>query len=340
MATSPRTRQLGRNGPRVPLMGFGLMGLSGVYGQPEPDEPRFQVLDRAYELGCRFWDSADIYFDSEDLLGKWFRRTGKRSDIFLATKFSNVADPSGAITIRSDPAYVKEACAKSLQRLGVDTIDLYYCHRVDGVTPIEKTVEAMAELKREGKIRYLGLSEVSPETLRRAHRVHPITAVQVEYSPFALEIERPETNLLATCRELGVGVVAYSPLGRGLVTGALTSPDDLAPDDFRRLIPRYSAENFPKNLELVRELQKLAAAKHCTPGQLVLAWLLRQGDDIVPIPGTKRIKYLEENWAAADVELTSAEVDAVRRAVDSAASHGDRYPPVMIDYLFGNTPAL
>lgn len=222
--------------------------------------------------------------DSEDLIGKWFKRTGKRNDIFLATKFGVVYGPSGEPNIRSDAEYVKQACAKSLQRLGVDSIDLYYCHRVDRKTPIEETVQAMAELKKEGKIRALGLSEVSAATVRRAHKVHPISAIQVEYSPFALDIEHPDINLRNTCRELGIAIVAYSPLGRGFLTGQYKSPDDFEDSDFRKYAPRYSKENFPKNLELVKALERRAEAKHCTPGQLSLAWLLAQGDDIIPIP--------------------------------------------------------
>lgn len=222
--------------------------------------------------------------DSEDLLGKWFKRTGKRSKIFLATKYGVTFDVNRKPTVRSDAEYVRQACAKSLQRLGVDYIDLYYCHRVDKKTPIEETVQAMAELKREGKIRAIGLSEVTAATVRRAHKVHPIAAIQVEYSPFALDIEHPDIDLLHTCRELGIAIVAYSPLGRGFLTGQLNSPNDFEETDFRKHAPRYSKENFPKNLELVKALETRAKTKGCTSGQLSLAWLLAQGDDIIPIP--------------------------------------------------------
>ncbi|KAI4193429.1 MAG: hypothetical protein LQ346_003925 [Caloplaca aetnensis] len=232
----------------------------------------------------------------------------------------------GAIEVRTDPQYVKEACAKSLKRLGIDCVDLYYCHRVDGKTPIEKTVEAMAELKKEGKIKYLGLSEVSSETLRRAHAVHPITAVQIEYSPFAIDIESPEIAMLKTCRELGVATVAYSPLGRGFLTGAYKSRADFEEGDFRLYAPRYSEENFPKNLELVKHLQKLAEKKGCSPGQLSLAWLLAQGDDIFPIPGTKKTKYLEENLKALEIDFSEAENKEVREAIAKVVPVGDRYP--------------
>ena len=334
------TRPLGRNGPQVTALGFGAMGLSAFYGATEPDEQRFTVLDRAHELGQTFWDSADVYMDNEDLIGKWFAKTGKRSEIFLATKFANRVKPDGTREVRSDPDYVKEACAKSLQRLGVETIDLYYCHRVDRKTPIEKTVQAMKELKDEGKIKYLGLSEVSAETLRRAHAVHPIAAVQIEYSPFSLDIEDPQIALLKTCRELGVATVAYSPLGRGFVTGQYKSPDDFEEGDFRRNAPRFSRENFPKNLELVDKLAQVAQKKGCTTGQLTLAWLMKQGEDIIPIPGTKKIKYLEENLGALDVQLSDEEEREIRQAVEGAEVHGGRYPEAYAASLFADTPKL
>ncbi|KAI4259996.1 MAG: hypothetical protein LQ352_000492 [Teloschistes flavicans] len=337
--TSIAKHQLGKNGPQVPCLGFGLMGLSSAYGAIEPTEERLKVLDRAYELGERFWDSADIYADSEDLVGEWFKRSGKRNDIFLATKFALLITNSG-IKTRSDPEYVKESCNKSLKRLGLDCIDLYYCHRVDGKTPIEKTVEAMAELKKEGKIKYIGLSEVSSATLRRAHAVHPITAVQVEYSPFAMDVEDPQIALLKTCRELGVATVAYSPLGRGFLTGAIRSPADFEEGDFRTYVPRYSEQNFPKNLELVTHLQEIAKKKGCTPGQLSLAWLLAQGDDIFPIPGTKKIKYLEENLSAVEIRLSNAELREIRDAIEKVEVHGERYPPGFEETLFTDTPAL
>ncbi|KAI4098888.1 MAG: hypothetical protein L6R37_006251 [Teloschistes peruensis] len=334
------TRQLGKNGPQVVALGFGAMGLSAAYGATEPDEERFKVLDRANSLGATFWDSADIYMDNEDLIGKWFQRTGKRSEIFLATKFANRITLEGKRELRSDPAYVKEACAKSLRRLGIDSIDLYYCHRVDNVTPIEHTVEAMAELKKEGKIKYLGLSEISADTLRRAEKIHHIDAVQIEYSPFSLDIEDPAIGLLSTCRELGVATIAYSPLGRGMLTGTLKSPSDLSDTDFRKASPRFSVENFPKNLQLVDTLAEIAKRKKVTSGQLTLAWLMRQGEDIIPIPGTKKIRYLEENMGALDVRLSDEEEREIRKAVEGAEVHGERYPPAMTGRLFADTPPL
>ncbi|KAK4693869.1 pyridoxine 4-dehydrogenase, partial [Lecanoromycetidae sp. Uapishka_2] len=333
------TRKLGKDGPAVTALGFGAMGLSAFYGKPEPDEERFKVLDRAYELGEHFWDSADIYQDNEDLIGKWFKRTGKRDEIFLATKFANTMK-DGQMTVKSDPEYVKEACEKSLKRLGIPTIDLYYCHRLDGVTPVEKTVEAMAQLKKEGKIKHLGLSEVSSTSLRRAHKIHPISAVQIEYSPYALDIESPTIQLLKTCRELGVATVAYSPLGRGMLTGLYTSPADFEEGDFRKYAPRFSEENFPKNLKLADEIGALAKKKGCTAGQLTLAWLMAQGEDIIPIPGTKKIKYLDENVGALHVKLTEEENAAVRKAVEGAEIHGERYPPGMAARLFSESPEL
>ncbi|KAI9793530.1 MAG: hypothetical protein M1816_007963 [Peltula sp. TS41687] len=333
------TRQLGKDGPQVTSLGLGLMGISIAYGKVDSDEERFKVLDRAYELGVTNWDTADAYGDCEDLVGKWFQRTKKRDDIFLATKFGLVTD-SGQMSIRSDPEYVKQACAKSLKRLGVSHIDLYYCHRVDGKTPIEETVEAMAELKKEGKVSQLGLSEVSSDTLRRAYAVHPISAVQIEYSPFATDIEDPQIALLKTCRELGVATVAYSPLGRGFVSGQYRSRDDFEEGDFRKISPRFSAENFPKNLKLVDQLVEFAKKKGCTASQLTLAWLLAQGSDIIPIPGTKKIKYLEQNVGSLDVKLTDQEVTEIRKAVEAAEVHGERYPEALLSGCFADTPPL
>ena len=275
-------------------------------------------------------------------MGKWFKlHPERRPDIFLATKFANLVDPNtGNRIVRSDPAYVKEACAKSLKRLGVDKIDLYYAHRVDGKTPIEHTVQAMKELKDEGKVRFLGLSECSARTLERACKISHIAAVQIEYSPFTIDIERPEINLLATCRKLGVATVAYSPLGRGMLTGAYKSPDDFEEGDFRRAAPRFSKDNFPKNLELADKLAAIAKMKKISPGQLSLAWLLKQGDDIIPIPGTKKIKYLEENLGALGVKLTDQEDEEIRKAVEGAEVVGVRYPEGMAAGLFGDTPEL
>ncbi|KAH9203366.1 NADP-dependent oxidoreductase domain-containing protein [Leptodontidium sp. 2 PMI_412] len=341
MAPQIQMRQIGKNGPRVPALGFGLMGLSAAYGAPESDEARFKVLDRAYELGETFWDSADLYADSEDLVGKWFvKNPDKRKYIFIATKFAFKQGPNGEFIVDSSPEYVKEACAKSLKRLGVETIDLYYCHRVDKETPIEKTVKAMAELKSEGKIKYIGLSEVSSKTLRRACKVTHVDAVQIEYSPFCTEIENPKISLLKTCRELGVATIAYSPLGRGMLTGAYKSPDDFEEGDFRLYSPRFSAENFKKNLKLVDGIVAIAKKKNCTPAQLTLAWLMAQGDDILPIPGTKKIKYLEENMGALNVKLSKAEEAEIRKLVENTEVHGDRYPEAMAGHLFADTPAL
>jgi len=332
------TRQLGRNGPQVTALGFGTMGLSVYYGKPSPDEERLEVLDRAFELGLVNWDSADAYGDNELLIGNWFKRSGKRDEIFLATKFANVWLPDGSRTIKNDPEYVREACEKSLKRLGIEAIDLYYCHRFSGKVPVEDIVGAMAELVKEGKVRYIGLSECSAETLRRAQKVHPIAAVQIEYSPFSMDIEDPKIALLKTCRELGVAVVAYSPLGRGFLTGQYKSPEDFEEGDIRRHLPRFSPENFPKNLKLVDKIAELADKKGCTAGQLTLAWLMAQGDDIIPIPGTKKIKYLEENRGALEVKLTEEENLTIRKAIEGTEVGGERYAASMMAFNFMDTP--
>jgi len=311
------TRKIGQ--ALVPEIGFGAMGISSFYGAVESDEERFKVLDAAHAGGCLFWDSAHIYGDSEELIGKWFKRTGKRNDIFLATKFGISAQG-----VRGDPAFVKEQVATSLERLGVDSIDLYYQHRVDPNTPIEVTVGAMAELVKEGKVKYLGLSECSAKALRRAHAVHPISALQIEYSPFVLDIEDPKIALLETARELGVTIVAYSPLGRGMLTGRYKSPADFEEGDFRRTIPKYSAENFPKILDVVSRLQKIGEKHNATTGQVTLAWILAQGPEFVVIPGTKKIKYLEENLGASAIKLSTEEVAAVRRIAEESEIPGGR----------------
>jgi len=337
------TRKLGKNGPSVTAIGFGTMGLSAFYGPPKPDAERFAVLDAAFAAGELNWDSADIYRDSEDLLGQWFAANpGKRDSIFLATKFGGgrLSEDGQIGAPNSSPEYCKKAIERSLKRLGLPYVDLYYAHRLDGVTPVEKTVEAMAQLKAEGKIKYLGLSEVSAESLRRAHKVHPISAVQVEYSPFSLDIESPQIALLQACRELGVAVVAYSPIGRGILGGKLRSPDDFAVDDFRRYAPRFSAENFGKNLVLVDKIVEIANKKGVTPSQLTLAWLLSQGDDIIPIPGTTVISRLHENLGALKIELTEEEKKVVREASEAAEVHGQRYPEAYSSSLFADTPAL
>ncbi|KUJ23166.1 Aldo/keto reductase [Mollisia scopiformis] len=336
------TSPLGKNGPLVPKMGLGCMGLSIWYGEGDiPDETRLKFLDGAHELGETFWITSDRYGDNEALLGKWFKRTNLRSSIFLVTKFGYVpGNPLDFRVLRTDPEYVKQACARSLQVLGVDKIDLYMAHRIDDVTPIEKTVEAMVELKKEGKIDYMGFSEISAASLRRACAVHPITAVEVEYSPFALDIESEQINLLKTCRELGVAVIAYSPLGRGLLTGQYRSLEDLDPKDARRIMPRFSAENFPKNLKLVEDFERLAKKKDCTSGQLDLAWLMAQGSDIFPIPGTKRVERLKENLGALDVKLTEEEVKEIRTSVNAAGIYGARYPDAHLAVCFRDSPPL
>ncbi|KAJ5950767.1 Aldo/keto reductase subgroup [Penicillium vulpinum] len=333
-------RPLGRNGPMVPAVGFGLMSIGGAYGPAGSLDETVALLEHAHATGQRFWDTADLYGESEAIVGEWFKRSGKRDDIFLASKFALQRDPKVGMSVRSDPEYVKQACAKSLASLGIDTIDLYYCHRADGVTPIEKTVEAMVELKNQGKIRYLGLSEVSAATLRRAHAVHPITAYQVEYSAFALDIESPTVNILKTCRELGIAVVAYSPIGRGILTGEIQSSADIPEGDFRSMAPKYSEQNFPKILELVNGLKVVAQAHQTTPAQVAIAWLLAQGPDIFPIPGTRSPKRVDENTAAALLELTDKEVQDIRDLVERTEIPGDRYPTFLMGNIFADTPAL
>ncbi|PVI01307.1 aldo-keto reductase, putative [Periconia macrospinosa] len=335
------TAPLGKNGPQVNRLGFGLMGLSVFYGPPKPDPERLALLDAAYEKGERFWDTSDLYGDNEVLLGKWFKANPeKRKNIFLATKFAAVTHPDGTYTTDSSPEYAKKACAKSLERLGLPSVDLYYIHRLDKVTPIEKTMQALVELKNEGKIQYIGISECSADTVRRAHAVHPVTAVQVEYSAFSLDIESKQIDLLRTCRELGVATVAYSPLGRGLISGQYTSPDDFEDGDIRKWLPRFTKENFPKNLKLVDDLKAAAQKKGATTSQLALAWLLAQGDDIFPIPGTQRIERLEENIGSLNVKLTKDEEQEIRKAVESVEIGGGRYPDMLMDTCYADTPAL
>ncbi|KAF2229540.1 aldo-keto reductase [Viridothelium virens] len=328
----------------VSAMGLGCMGMTQSYVSfgGYNDEESIKTLTRAADMGMNFWDTSDIYGPetNERLIGKWFKETGRRKEIFLATKFGNVYEGGKrGGGIRGDAAYVKEACAKSLSRLGIDTIDLYYQHRVDPETPIEETVAAMAELQKEGKIRYLGLSECSATTLRRAHKVHPIAAAQMEFSPFALEIESEQTEFLKTARELGVKIVAYSPLGRGFLTNTIKSRDDIDPGDSRANHPRFSAEHFDENLKLVHALSAMASKKGVTPGQLVLAWVLQQGNDFLPIPGTKRVKYLEENAEAINVHLSDEEVKLIRGEVEKVGGgKGARYPPAMMAKCFGDSP--
>ncbi|MCJ1253934.1 hypothetical protein MMC24_001748 [Lignoscripta atroalba] len=340
-STSAVLRPLGRNGPLVPRIGFGTMGMGFPCSRtttPIPDSERLALLDRAYELGCTFWDTSDYYGDAEAIMGTWLAlNPEKRKDIFLATKFGAIQLPTG-FGFRGDAAYVSIACEKSLKRLGVETIDLWYPHRLDGSTPIEQIVAEMVKLKEQGKIRYLGLSEVSSATLRRAHAVHPIACAQMEYSAFTTVIESPEHNFLATCRELGVAVVAYSPFSRGLLSGGIQGPDDFEEGDIRRFYPRFSRENFPRNMELVWAIKELATKKGVTVGQAALSWLLSQGDDIFPIPGTITEKYIEENFAAMHVELTPEESQHIRDLVEKASVFGDRWPPEHGLGLFADTP--
>ncbi|KAL6406271.1 Aldo/keto reductase [Ilyonectria robusta] len=316
MTTYP-TRSLGRNGPQVPAIGFGAMSIGGAYGTPLAEvEEKLQVLDHAHAIGSRFWDTADVYGDCEDRIGDWFKHSGKRDDIFLATKFGLKYDANFQQSEHSDYDYVKSACEKSLSRLGVDVIDLYYCHCIDGKTPIEEIVRAMAELKNEGKICFLGLSEVSAATIRRAHAVHPISAYQIEYSPFSLDIESEKLGILKTCRELGITIVAYSLIGRGLLTGQIKSYDDLDPTDHRRMFPRFSEANFPKIMALVDRFRAIADQHDCSVSQVCLSWILAQGDDIIPIPGTQKTKYLDLNHGAANIQLTADKLMELRHAAE------------------------
>ncbi|HZP37290.1 MAG TPA: aldo/keto reductase [Methylomirabilota bacterium] len=313
---------LGKSELVVSAIGLGCMSMSNVYGKADEAES-IAVVHRALDLGVNFFDSSDLYGwgQGEELLGRALR--GKRDQVVLATKFGNMRKPDGTAGVNGRPEYVPQACDASLKRLGVDTIDLYYQHRVDPAVPIEETVGAMSRLVERGKVRYLGLSEAAPATIRRAHSVHPITALQSEFSLLYRE-EAEQT--LPTLRELGISFVAYSPLGRGLLTGSTHSADEIPPDDRRRDHPRFQDENLKKNLALVRPLIEMARQKGCTPGQLALAWLLARGRDIVPIPGTKRKARLEENVAAAEIALTPAEVSALSEAIPVGAAAGTRYP--------------
>jgi aryl-alcohol dehydrogenase-like predicted oxidoreductase len=315
-----QTRRLGSL--QTSAIGLGCMGMSEFYGAAnEPDAIR--TIHRALELGVNLFDTADMYgpFTNEQLVGRAIR--GRRDKVVLATKFGNVRDPDGThLGIRGDRSYVLQACDASLQRLGTDHIDLYYQHRVDPDTPIEETVGAMAELVEQGKVRHLGLSEAAPETIRRAHAVHPITALQTEYSLWSRD---PEDEILPTVRELEIGFVAYSPLGRGFLSGRFRLPDDLPESDFRRSNPRFQGENFDRNLALVERVEELAAEKDCTPGQLALAWVLAQGDDVVPIPGTTTVEHLDENVAALEVELTPRDLVDLEAVFPRGAAAGERY---------------
>jgi aryl-alcohol dehydrogenase-like predicted oxidoreductase len=319
-----KTKPLGTDGMKASELGLGCMGMSEFYGQRNDDES-IRVIHRAFELGINFFDTADMYgpFTNELLVGKAIRPF--RNKIHLATKFGIVRDPNDPTRrgISGKPDYVRSSCEGSLRRLGLDVIDLYYLHRKDPDTPIEETVEAMAQLKKEGKIKGIGLSEVSVDTLRRAHAVHPITALQSEYSLWTRD---PEDGILQTCRELGIAFVAYSPLGRGFLTGQIKKIEDFEEGDYRRFSPRFQGENFTKNLELVKKTGELAKEKGCTPAQLALAWVLAQGDFIFPIPGTKHIRYLEENLGAINVHLTQKELEEIERIAPKNVASGLRYP--------------
>jgi aryl-alcohol dehydrogenase-like predicted oxidoreductase len=325
------TRRLGTKGLTVSALGLGCMGMSEFYG-PGDETEALATLDRALALGVTFLDTADMYgpFTNEELLGRALR--GRRDQVVLATKFGIVRDLESRMVraISGRPEYVREACDASLRRLGVDTIDLYYQHRVDPSVPIEDTVGAMADLVRAGKVRYLGLSEAGVETLRRACAVHPIAALQSEYSLWTRD---PEDGILAACRELGIGFVAYSPLGRGFLTGQIKRFEDLAADDYRRMSPRFQGENFQKNLDVVARVSAIAREKGCTASQLALAWVLAQGDDVVPIPGTKRRTYLVENVGALDVRLSADDLRRIDEAMPSGVAAGERYPAAMMSFV-------
>jgi aryl-alcohol dehydrogenase-like predicted oxidoreductase len=325
-----QTRSLGKNGPHISAIGLGCMGMSEFYG-PADDAQSIRVIHEYLAAGGNFLDTADMYGvgHNETLVGKAIK--DRRTKVFLATKFGNVRGPNGEfLRVCGTPEYVKQACDASLRRLGVDHIDLYYQHRVDTSTPIEDTLGAMAELVQAGKVKYLGLSEAGGETIRRAAKVHKISALQSEYSIWTRD---PEDGVLDVCRELGIAFVAYSPLGRGFLTGQIKTPEDLAANDNRRNHPRFQGENFQKNLEIVKRVNDIAREKNCTPSQLALAWVLSRGSDVIPIPGTRRSKFLHENLGALDVTLTANDVSRINAAAPKGLTAGLRYPAPMMERL-------
>ncbi|KAH8929030.1 Aldo/keto reductase [Atractiella rhizophila] len=325
MAGTNPLRKLGKNGPRIPALGFGAMGLSVAYGAVPADEERVALLKKVLDSGTRHIDTAAVYGDSESLLGKVFNEAGWREKAFIATKFGLTYDPTTwTAKVKGRKEDVKASLENSLKLLAVDSVDLFYQHRVDRSVTIEETWLALAELQKEGKVKYLGISEASAEEIRKAHKVAPISALQIEFSPWSTEIR--ENGILETCRELGIAIVAYSPLGRGFLTGAFKTPDDLDADDWRRTNPRFQGEAFYQNLKLVEEIKAIAEKKGCKPSQLCLAWVLAQGDDFFAIPGTKKQKYFEENLGALNVILSEDEIKEIESAISRCQVIGERYP--------------